>query len=201
MEMPHSALWTAFEDGRRFDTVRGVQEMHCRDIGAIRLLTGRIIACDPQFDLVQEPFSFRVPPGEYPVFLSLVGDDREIALTMIQFNDGEPTRWVPTKPKYFSVDSSNGCIMDAKLARMLIRAAERDRFDRHWKRVADQMEENDGLWANVCLHADSGMNIIAFKTLGGDGAFESYLGYSEDNQLVCLVTDFFLGDLASGEAT
>ena len=53
----------------------------------------------------------------------------------------------------------------------------------------------DGLWANVCVHDSTGANMIAFRTLGADGAFSSYWGYSQDDELVCLVTDFFLEDL------
>jgi len=84
--------------------------------------------------------------------------------------------------------------MDAKLARMLIRSAENDRFDRHWKRITDEMEENDGLWGNVCLHADSGTNMIAFRTMGGDGSFCSYVGCGQDGEPLCLVIDFFLAE-------
>ena len=200
MEMPNSALWTAFRDGSKFDTVRGIEELHCRDVGSLVLPTGRIVACDPQFDLSQEPFSIRVAPGEYPVFFSLVGDVAEVALVMIQFADGEPTRWDRTKPRCFSVDSATGCILDAKLARMLVGAAKKDRFDRYWKRVTDEMEENGGLWANARLHDDSRANIIAFQTLGGDGAFSSYWGYSQDGDLLCLVTDFFLENLVPERA-
>jgi len=200
MDLPSPALWTAFQDGHRFQTVRGMIEMRCRDVGSLVLPTGRIVACDPQFDLVQEPFSVRVDPGEYPVFLSLT-DLPEIALLMVQFADGEPTRWVQAKPQFFSVDSASACIMDAKLARMLIRASENDRFDRHWKRATDEMEENDGLWGNVCLHKTSRANMIAFRTMGGDGAFCSYFGYSKENELKCLVTDFFLAELVTEEAT
>ena len=200
MDLPNHALWTAFEDGHRFETVHGVIEMRCHDVGSLVLPTGRIVTCDPQSDLVQEPFSVRVDPDEYPVFLSLT-DLPEIALLMIQFADGEPTQWVRAKPPFFSVDSASACIMDAKLARMLIRASENGRFDRHWKRATDEMEENDGLWANVCLHNDSRANMIAFRTMGGDGAFCSYFGYSEDNELKCLVTDFLLTELVTENAT
>ncbi len=200
MDMPNAALWNAFEDGHRFQTVRGVVEMRCRDIGCLVLPSGRVVACDPQFDLVQKPFSVRVEPGEYPAFLSLT-DLPEIALLMVQFADGEPARWVRAKPPFFPVDSGSACIMDAKLARMLMRASERGRFDRHWKRVTDEMEENDGLWGNVCLHDDSRANMIALRTMGGDGTFCSYLGYSGNNELMCLVTDFFLGELVTETGT
>lgn len=194
MDLPSPALWTAFQDGHRFETVRGMIEMRCRDVGSLVLPSGRIVVCDPQFDLVQVPFSISVEPDEYPVYLALT-DLPEIALMMVRFTDGEPVRWVRSKPPFFSVDSATGCIMDAKLARMLIRASENDRFDRHWKQVTDAMEENDGLWGNVCLHDESRANMIAFRTMGGDGAFGSYFGYSKDDQVTCLVTDFFLAEL------
>ena len=196
MQLPSRALWTAFEDGGRIETVRGVTELRCREVGSLALPTGRIVVCDPLFDLVQEPFSIQVDPDSYPVFLSLT-DQSEAALLMVQFADREPAQWVPATPPFFSVDSATASLMDARLARMLIRAAENDRFDRHWKRVTDEMEENDGLWANVTLHNESGANIVALRTMGGDGSFCSYLGYSQHNELLCLVADFFLAELGN----
>ena len=191
MKLPDHALWNAFEDGFQIESGNGTVSMQCQDVGSLVLPTGRIVACDPQFDLVQEPFSIRVQPDEYPIFLSLA-DSMEVALAMIQFEVGQPTRWVRTEPSQFSVDSGIGCFMDAKLARMLSQAAENNRFARYWKRITDEMEENNGLWGNACLHADSGANLIAFRTMGGDGSFCTFFGYSDNDELLCLVTDFFL---------
>lgn len=196
MELPSDALWQAFQDGHQFATNRGSTEMRCREAGSLVLPTGRLVICDPQFDLVQDPFSFRVEPGEYPVFFSLIGEF-EIALQMVLFGDRQPTQWTRTKPGHFSVDSATAAIMDAKLARMLVRAAEKGSFDRHWQRVMNEMEENNGLWANVCLHEKTGANLVAFRTMGGDGSFHSYLGHLPDGTLVCLVTDFFLAEQAT----
>jgi hypothetical protein len=57
------------------------------------------------------------------------------------------------------------------------------------------------MWANVCLHEETRANMVAFSTMGGDGSFCSYLGYSAKEELVCLITDFFLAELVTLSAT
>lgn len=190
MGLPTHTLWDAFEDGRRIQTESGVMEMRCSDVGSLVLPTGRMVACDPRCDLNQEPFSIRVPAGEYPVYLAstqLPG----VALAMVRFQEDKPNVLRPANPRHFGVDSATASIMDASFARSLVRAGQ-NQFGRLWKQVDDGMEENGGLWSNVNLGARSGANIIAFRTLNGDGAFSSYLGYTSDKVLVCLVLDFFL---------
>lgn len=192
MELPSSALWNAFIDGCRIATENGSNILECHDIGSLVLPTGRIVACDPYFDVTQQPFTERVDCGNYPVFLAVDAESRTVALAMVQFSDGRPTSWSVTEPGWFPVDSAMACFMDVTLARRLMRAKNRGRFDRYWKRVSDEMEENGGNWANVCLGESMAANMIVIKTFGGDGAFSSYWGYSMTGQRVCLVADFFL---------
>ncbi len=189
MNLPSPSLWTAFEDGRRFNQGGRLIELACRDAGAIVLPSGAIVACDPQCDLAQPPLKLRVAPGAYPIFLALT--DGHVAVVMVRFRDGAPQRWVPSKPARFSVDSGTGCLMDAKTARMLTRRLNEGKWDRYSKRIDDALAENDG-WANVCLNQASRANIVVFRTYGGDGTFATFFGYSETGELICSVTDMFL---------
>lgn len=164
--------------------------MQCQDAGSLTLPTGRLVACDPQFDLVQRPFRKSIEPGDYPVFVSLVWET--VALVMVQFDEGEPERWRSSRPECFSVDSGTACLLDAKTARRLSRIAEAGKWDRFWKRVEDGMAETQFNWANTFLSDHAELNAFVFRTFGGDGTFATYWGYGADGRLLCCVTDTFL---------
>jgi hypothetical protein len=55
------------------------------------------------------------------------------------------------------------------------------------------MEENEVLWGNRCVDSESGANVVMFRTWGGDGVFPSFVGHNADGEVVCLITDMFLG--------
>jgi hypothetical protein len=191
MDLPNMALWHAFAEGHRFLTKDGEAKVtRIADAGALALPTGRIVVSDPILDPFNKPFTVSVPPGRYPVLLSLV--DEEVALVMVNFAEGSPSRWEATIPETFIVDSATGCLMDQKVCRFLRRKAENDKYDKYIRRFHDVIDENDGFCANYCLHSESGANVILFPTHGGDGVFPSFFGYNSTGQIVCLVTDMFL---------
>jgi hypothetical protein len=71
VQLPNEALWSAFEDGRRFITSGGTSvTMRTWDAGALVLPTGRLTAYDPLLYPWVEPFTVRVAPGTYPVYLA-----------------------------------------------------------------------------------------------------------------------------------
>lgn len=45
-------------------------------------------------------------------------------------------------------------------------------------------------WANACVDAATGANLIVFSSGAGDGAYPVYVGYAADGTAVALVTDF-----------
>ena len=63
-------LRRAFRDGERF----GDETIRVEEIGQLVLPTGRIVACDPGYlRFRSEPaYTRAVPPGRYPVLLSLL---------------------------------------------------------------------------------------------------------------------------------
>jgi hypothetical protein len=190
MELPDIALWHAFIDGHRFLTKNEVVTTRIEDAGVLVLPTGRIVVSDPILDPFNEPFSVSVPSGNYPVLLSLIKDD--VALVMVHFADGSPVRWQRTKPETFGVDSVTGCLMDHMACRFLRRKAEAERYEKFIHRFQDALEENEGLWGSCCLDAQSGANVVLFRTWGGDGNFPSFFGYNSEDEVVCLITDMYL---------
>jgi Protein of unknown function (DUF4241) len=191
MELPNIALWHAFADGHQFLTDDG-QSVTTRiaDAGALVLPTGRIVVSDPILDPFNKPFTVAVPPGAYPVLLSLIKDD--VGLVMVNFAEGTPVRWQAAKPERFGVDSATGCLMDQKLRQFLRRKSESEEYEEYIRRFQDAMEENDGLWGRCCVDRESGANVVLFRTWGGDGVFPSFFGYNFEGVVVCLVTDMFL---------
>jgi hypothetical protein len=191
MEMLRRALWDVFADGARIVADDGtVATTRTLDAGHLTLPTGRIVASDPLLDPWNEPFSIRVRPGTYSVLLAVVSG--EPALVMVSFDDGPPVSWQLTDPPAFSVDSATGCLMDYKVCRFLRRKAEADKYERYSRRFGDALGETDGLWANYCIDAKSGANVVLFRTWGGDGSFQSYWGYTAGGSVACLVTDMYL---------
>jgi len=49
-----------------------------------------------------------------------------------------------------------------------------------------------GRWANGCVDAATGANLIVFTSGAGDGAYPVFIGYAADGAVVALVTDFEL---------
>ena len=192
MKLPSPALWQVFADGA--EVVRNddgtIESSRTLDIGHLTLPTGRIVVSDPFLDPWNEPFSVHVPPGSYPVLLSVIRGDA--ALVMIAFGDGPPVSWRPTDPSTFGVDSGTGVLMDQKVSRFLRRKAEAARYERYSQRFRDALDEEDGLSANCCIERRTGANVVLFRTWGGDGTFPSYFGFAADGSVACLVTDMYL---------
>src|SRR5262249_55886220 len=145
---------------------------------------------DPILSPFNKPLSVTVPPGVYPVLLSLIKDD--VALVMVNFAQGPPEYWRKTNPETFVVDSATGCLMDQKACRFLRRKAVDDKYEKYMRRFQEALEQNGGLWGTYCLDSDSGTNVVLFHTWGGDGIFPSFFGFDAGGDVVCLVTDMFL---------
>jgi hypothetical protein len=138
-----------------------------------------------------EPFSVRVPTGNYPVLLAVIRDD--VGAVIVSFGEGPPVSWRAARPDCFGVDSATGCLMDHKVGRFLRRKADDDKYERYFQRFRDALDESDGLSANYVIGADSGANVVLFHTWGGDCFPRSYFGWSEDGAASCLVVDMCLG--------
>lgn len=213
--LPSPHLWDAFREDTQFVWGTRPIKMTCREIGAINLPTGQIVACDPFSQIHTRHFSQRVEPDSYDVFLAIAdsGQDQRVAAAMILFeHDVVPTRWEhakevdsgPQSSDGYDVDSGRGCFLDLKLARLLIRKAKAGTLERFLRKVMAEFVEHDRptwSWANVILDEANGTNIVAFSTGVGDGSYSSFFGFSSDDRLVCLTTDFGLLDIFSRPAT
>jgi len=198
----------AFHDGQVINTCLGELVVSCCDGGDLVLPTGQIVACDPIVCPETQPFTVRASPGSYPVLLSIahIETDQRVAAAMVRFSDRQPVRWdmalLPDEDVNeldsdaifgYDVDSGEGCFMDVRAARVLVRKRSRD--NDFFSRLMDEMRETyvpTWSWLNKVLDAGTGANLVTFSTGCGDGRYASYFGYTAKGKLVCLVTDFFV---------
>src|SRR4028119_2144913 len=119
----------------------------------------------------------------------------------------------------YGVDAGMGCFVDAQvverrsdeeLQRLVDRAIEQSWQLHNWLAAQDlvtqltypsqQIVDRSGFnltldpdnlpTFNLTLDPDTGGNAIAFESGDGDGSYASYWGFTADDELACLVTDF-----------
>jgi len=201
----------ALVDGLTVGHGRDRATLHHRHVGDLIVTSGAVVACDPKW--IEEstvwPFTTPVPPGAYPVILSIAHftRDQRVAYATLRCRAHQPVRWdVATFPKEamsaeyeadqipaYGVDAGIGCFMDADAARVWARrintVADADQV------IDDEMDRN-GVdtcsWATISLEPETPANLIAFSAGAGDGSYASYFGYDADGAIACLVTDFAL---------
>jgi len=179
-----------------------------RDIGKIKIITGKLVACDPFFLRHREiAFTQTLPVGEHLVRITIVrfansGDER-IAFANIRLSDNKPVRWEmmifpgqdvsKLSNKEFvgyGVDSRAGCFVDEKVTQYLQK--NKDNRRAILDKLGDELDgryQSTRTWGN--LDIDDG-NIIAFFSGWGDGSYPTFAGFDENNQLAAVVTDFMV---------
>lgn len=176
-------------------------------IGELAVPTGRLIVTDPYANPDPVPLSLTVPPGRYPVLLSLArreSDEFEnVAAAMVRFADAVPVSWRPAlwpgqdegslgENQFFGypVDSGNGAFMDSAGSAAFERL--RDPEMRYIARIGAEQERHlaDGGWANVIVDSATALNVVLFPSGFGDGTYPSYWGHDSAGRVVRLVTDF-----------
>jgi hypothetical protein len=180
-----------------------------REIGRLRLPSGRIVAADAMVEPTLPAFDRAVEPGEYPVHLAIAhfrkGGDQRIAAAWLVFGSNAIARWVPTRldatarrqpkpgePAAYGVDSGTGSFLSPEAAASMT-AQLSDEFA---ERVAEQMHAtyvHTREWAMVELPGQ--LNLALFSSGLGDGAYASFWGLDADDKPVVLLTDFGLLDV------
>jgi hypothetical protein len=198
-----------FEDGKVIRTEQWEVTLRSRPLCDLLLPTGRVVACDPFTSPDAEPFAREVPPGSYPVTLSVAhfdDGDQRVAAAMVRFAGREAVRWeMALAPEDdpaelgegeifgYGVDSGSGCFMDEAAAESLLDRVESD--ERYFDEMAAEMEKayvDTWSWASLVPGETEPSNVVAFSSGVGDGRYASYFGLDEGGHVVSLVTDFSL---------
>lgn len=217
-EQLNARLGIAFRDRMEFDrdvrcpgkTFAGeMKRLHfvTRNVflGNLRLPTGHIVAADPILmpDL-RGPFEYIVEPGEYPVILTLAKSEpgEAVAFARISLSDLPAVRWevarsIPPRPpelpveedEGYGVDSAIGCFADEDTMKWL--AANPD--ENFWRLCLEVMKARvDASEAAGFPPLPPGLEqtLAVFQSGFGDGTYDSWWGFAEDDSGVCLLTDF-----------
>jgi hypothetical protein len=186
----------------------GIVRIEQREIGLLKIPTGRIVACDPFMMFDPAAFTERTPTGSFPVDLFIAhyqhGDQR-IAAARLRFSH-HPAEWwdlarLPDQDLSeleadhffgYPVDSGTGSFMDFRAAKSLDeRMASSDGYFQEIIREMDLTYVHTRSWAMLESDRDGELNAAVFSSGWGDGMYASFWGWSGEG-LTCLVTDFGL---------
>lgn len=175
-------------------------------IGKLKVVSGRIVACDPlHIDEYGKPFTQVFPIGEFPVQLSIaeVGGEETVAFARINFSDEPVVNWQLAllegqKPLPLNDEEIHGYGVDASVGIFMDQAAI---SSLDTKRIWE-MESKHELFKQMNNHYHGGWryamftfgqhNLAAFSTGVGDGRYATYIGYDAAGKPCRLLTDFAL---------
>lgn len=163
-----------------------------RTAGTLRMPTGHLIACDPTWEDWGDPFVVTVPPGDYPMSLSVVRFSDApghalVAAAKLAIRDTPAASWelalLPRQdPRLlgdrefygFGVDAGTACFADASAAGPLRKLIEGFVLDGECTELADP---------------ESGASLIAYQSGCGDGAYPTWIGRDDAGEVTCFVSD------------
>ncbi|MGC1209910.1 MAG: DUF4241 domain-containing protein [Micromonospora sp.] len=162
--------------------------------GQLHLPSGRLIADDPSsLDLGARPFSVTVPPGTYPVSVSLatfVDDpghsrvtaarldvgDRQAVRWELALRDGQELLDLGYQEFFgFGVDAGMACFVDADSS---------DRMKDVWRTLGGLVEPRYRTIASG--------DMVAWSSGWGDGTYPTWIGYDTTGAVTCFVADMLL---------
>lgn len=202
------ALEIAFAGGELADHGKLIRFI-VADAGLLNISSGEVAASDPLVSPDAPAFTQKVPGGSHHVTLAiaqLAGGDERIAFARLSFDSSPPVRWEMAvtsdqdghsleKDEYFGygVDSGTGCFMDPKAGSLLNqRMSDDDSYADTIIEGMDSTYKDTRSWLCVQPSASREENVVCFSTGWGDGSYPSFFGFSAANELVALVTDFFV---------
>ncbi|MFD1046998.1 DUF4241 domain-containing protein [Kibdelosporangium lantanae] len=208
-----------FEPGR-VNVGHNPYDLTVHDTGLLDLPSGKLLAGDPYLladDRPNElsPFVVTVPPGRYPVSVSMVLEsttptrtpmtpgarlDKRIAAARMVVKPEPVVRWQmafiatddPAKLKDnefygYGVDAGMGAFTDVTSVDAIKRVGEENG-------LLDKVDTDEAAAWNV-RDPISDRNVVAFHSGFGDGAYPTWIGYTAANEPAVFVTDFLVVDV------
>jgi len=199
-------LETAFSGGQMQAVNKKMISLVGINIGKLKLLSGKIIACDPlHIDEYGLPFTQAFPTGEFPVQLSIAaleGDER-VAFGRITFSEAPVARWelavqagqkrLPVESEEiegYAVDAGVVVFMDVETKKLLNKNGIENLNS---ELFAEMNKHNHNKW-KYALYQFQDHNLAAFTTGLGDGRYATYIGFDTSGKPCRLVTDFQIFD-------
>jgi hypothetical protein len=192
-------LDATFSDGAGFELDGGRATVELAPGGLLRLPTGRLVVADPDPWMHEvTPFAETVPPGEYPLQLSVVRfadtpDHTRVAACAVWVSD-HPTAWwdnawrTGEEPLLLGDGEFFGVGVDAGRV-ALVDAAAAAAFG---ETVEDAYDELTGWAHELTGDGDADANLITVESGWGDGSYPVWVGRDAAGELTCFVVDFLL---------
>lgn len=191
------------------DDAEYVLESH--PAGDVVLPTGQVVGCDPLAFPDPDPFTVTVEPGTYPLrawVAVLQADgaewDRTVAALQLAIRDEPAVRWEPALVKGqdtaeleddaffgYPVDAGTGTLADVAAITALA-AWDYEQVEAAF--IPDEAPDAPvpgGIFPAVTDQA-SGANVIVVTSGQGDGAYPTFIGYTESGEVASFVTDFLV---------
>jgi hypothetical protein len=201
-----------FRAGARYGWTDGTRSViDVRAVGELKLPTGQLIAQDPGWGPRPQvpPFTVNVPPGRYPVILSIshwaqsatpgvASPKRLVNAAKLAVAEEPAASWeLALQPGQdpaaledghffgFGVDSGTGCFLDAAAREHLRQLQDQDL----WIQATREISQQGGTDIST---TDQDLNIIMFKCGMGDGRYPVWIGRAASQDPVCFVADLEL---------
>lgn len=170
------------------------------DAGLLRITSGQLAVSDP--GLIGETRTVAVPPGEFPVTLSLLRTTRGagVAAARVTFLDIPPHEWeMALQP-----DEDLGLLGEGQFYGVGVDTGTAAFMDATRTVIEDQLDEDlfiplDSHFSVELPSTEREPNLIAFRAGRGDGAYPVWIGRTDDGQVGCVVVDFQLHSADGGE--
>ena len=183
------------------DTPDGPAVVEPVDAGLLRITSGQLAVSDPGW-IGETPRTVAVPPGEFPVTLSLLRTTcgAGVAAARVTFLDIPPREWeMALRP-----DEDLGLLGEGQFYGVGVDTGTAAFMDATRTVIEDQLDED--LFIPLGSHftvqlpsTEPEPNLIAFRAGRGDGTYPVWIGRTGDGQVGCVVVDFQLHSADGGE--
>jgi hypothetical protein len=208
-------LWALAGETAPVPTSHGPAQLTTIAVGQVLLPSGRIIVADPFLTHGVAALGRTVDPGRYPVSVVVArfpDTDQRVALATARITPGQPVAWelaktadqaaaslAPDQLLGYGVDSGNGSFSSPEAAAVLAARPASSGTDDDPILVALNKNAVDS-WssADVILDPATGLDVVAFSSGWGDGAYPSWWGLDADGHAIVLMTDFGVLDAPLG---
>ncbi len=201
-------LETAYDKGFTYkDESNNIYKLYSHEIGNLKIVEGKIIACDPFLYNNDLPFATIFSTGSFPVELAIaqIDDDERVAFARIKFSNETPFSWTIAACEGqdisklnndeifgYGVDAGTGAFMDTSGAKEFMNFLTEQ--ENNFQILIDEMGKNYKHTWDWLMWERNNINIAMFKSGWGDGFYATYIGHDKTGSICRLVTDFAVID-------
>ena len=175
------------------------------EMAALPVPDGKLLACEPFQIHEPRPYAIAVPPGTYPVFISIAAapdtSDRRVAYAWIRIREGDPARWEPARTRggadvEVGVDSGMAGFTSAAAAPRFVEAYDDGGRWGYVDPLSDALvsamdEGGHGAAGRAVLDVGEA-RLVAFHSGFGDGVYPVYRALDARGRRLAVAMVFFV---------